>query len=217
MMKFNADLYRIVTAFESDEQTRYYLIGVYVEPCAAGGVTMTVTDGHRLICVRDETGSADQSGIVQLSPDAMKLCKSKPRETRRVTIDGQDALIEKSLDSGETWESIGLSAKVFVDGTFPDYRRVVPDVKIDPTKTLHPWFRGRYMASFATAAIELEKVSDTGRNGELLFCGSDCNSPALVLFANSPHAFGVLMPVRGEATTVAPEWFYAKTSAEKAA
>ena len=218
MMKFNADLYRIATAFESDEQTRYYLIGVFVEPCPAGGVTLTATDGHRLICIRDEYGEADQSGIVQLTPDAMKLCKSKPREQRRVTIDGLNATIEKSGDSGESWEMVAMSAKCFVDGTFPDWRRVVPaDVSVQPTKTPHSWYRGKYLASFATAAIELEKVSDNGRHGELSVCAADCNSPALVFFSNSPHAFGVFMPVRGDVRATPPAWFFGKTEEEQAA
>ena len=37
-MRFDADLYRIAAGFESTEQTRYYLNGVFIEPCLVGGV-----------------------------------------------------------------------------------------------------------------------------------------------------------------------------------
>lgn len=208
MMQFNADLYRIAAAFGPKEETRYYLQGVFIEPCKSGGVTMTATDGTRLFCVRDEFGQADQSGIVRLSPEAMKLCRSKANTATRVRIEGQDATIERQVETTEDWQPIGLSGKVFIDGTFPDYRRIVPTrIKREATNPGHSWFAGRQTASFADAAMELEKLSGRGSTAALCWCTSDANSPALVLFGASPHAFGVLMPVRGNTDTAPPAWF----------
>ena len=42
----------ITANFQSTEQTRYYLCGVFIEP-ADEGVTMTATDGHRLVTCHD--------------------------------------------------------------------------------------------------------------------------------------------------------------------
>ena len=208
MMQFNADLYRIAAAFVAKEETRYYLHGVFIEPCKSGGVQMTATDGTRLFCVRDEFGQADQSGIVRLSPEAMKLCRSKANTATRVRIEGQDATIERQVETTEDWQPIGLSGKVFIVGIFPDYRRIVPTrIKRGATNPGHSWFAGRLAASFADAAMELEKLSGRGSTAALCWRASDAESPALVLFGASPHAFGVLMPVRGNTDTAPPAWF----------
>ena len=208
MMQFNADLYRIAGTFVAKEETRYYMQGVFIEPCKSGGVQMTATDGTRLFCVRDEFGQADQSGIVRLSPEAMKLCRSKANTATRVRIEGQDATIERQVETTEDWQPIGLSGKVFIDGTFPDYRRIVPTrIERDATNPGHPWFAGRLAASFADAAVELEKMSGRGSKAALCWRASDAGSPALVLFGASPHAFGVLMPLRGYTDTAPPAWF----------
>jgi hypothetical protein len=200
--------------FQSCETTRYYLCGVFVEPCAIGGVTLTATDGHRLICIRDETGQADRSGIVAISKESLKTCKlGKHESARRITIVDQDATIEKSVTDGN-WQAVAFSPKCFVDGTFPEYRRVVPTANVmDSTKGPQS-FHGARLATFAKAASELE--DDSYGKGILSCCAADCNSPALVLFAASPHAFGVLMPERGVTATVPPAWFFGAMDKTKA-
>lgn len=215
MMQFNADLYRIAAMFQLNEQSRYYLCGVHVESCAAGGVVLTATDGQRLICVRDENGRADQSGIVALPTEALKACKSKPREQRRVTVAGESATIEVSFDA-ETWAPCAMAQNVIVDGAFPDVRRVIPtEIVQDASKAPHGWFDGRYVASFAAAAGELEKQAGRAGKAGVCYCVSDADSPALVLFAAAPHAFGVLMPIRADDRRSPPAWFFPAKSEEK--
>lgn len=64
MLRFSVELYKAAMLAASTEETRYYLNGVFVEPCVYGGVTLTATDGHVLVCIRDLDGSADESAIV---------------------------------------------------------------------------------------------------------------------------------------------------------
>jgi hypothetical protein len=154
MMNFKADFYRIAVAFVSTKGAHDYLQGVHVEPCAAGGVLLVATDGHRLICIRDELGQADCSGIVKLTPEVLKLCRSKSSEERRcVQVDGEYASVVLGSDI------IGTSKGALIDGTFPDWRRVVPKpLKAGVSNLVQ--FDSNYLISFAKAALELEKMAD---------------------------------------------------------
>ena len=213
MLRFDANLYRIATACQSHAEMRYYLNGVFVEPCPAGGVQLTTTDGHRLICIRDETGQADESAIIALSPDALKACKVGKGEARRtVTVEGLAATVRAvvSPDQGEAGDLVAMMARCRIDGTFPDYRRVIPTVEM-PSKSIGS-YNGNYLGDFAKIVGELEKhFNGTTRPIAIMrVVGNDAGSPALVLFGNVSQAFGVIMPVRGDETHEAPEWFTGK-------
>lgn len=214
MLKFNADLFRIVSTCQSKEQTRYYLCGVYVEPCAAGGVTLVATDGHRLMCARDENGTADESAIIQLSPAALKACKTGKGELRReVAVDGSGATVRAVLQDGdsETVQLIAFSTDCRIDGTFPDWRRVVPDPSF-AAESRPGAFNGSYLSSFGTIAADLAKLRDS-KKSLLRILSSEPESPALVLFPLDPQAFGVIMPCRCDMSTTPPDWLI-QTAAE---
>ena len=75
IIRVNANLFRLAQMTVSTEETRYYLNGIFIQPHAVQGVLLVSTDGHRMTVIHDETGHADQSAIVRLSPEALKLCK----------------------------------------------------------------------------------------------------------------------------------------------
>lgn len=222
MIRFNANLFRLAFCATSNEETRYYLKGVYVEPHAQGGVTLSATDGHRLISIRDESGQADECAIIKLG-DALKQCKPKRGFVRVVSIgtgENEATIYEAREPADELdFQRVAIATDVRIDGTFPDYRRVVPQAF---TAEGAPGFQGRYIAAFGDLACELaahigrspgKYDGQSGRSDVLrVFCGEGKNpegSPALILFPATDIAFGILMPCRvaNDIAPDAPAWF----------
>jgi DNA polymerase-3 subunit beta len=122
-----SDLKRLIdkTQFAiSTEETRYYLNGIYLHTAGSGKSTMlraVATDGHRLAQVELPlpAGAADMPGII--------VPRKTVGEVQRL-IDGADAEVAIELSQGKIRFSIGdvvLTSKL-IDGTFPDYARVIP-------------------------------------------------------------------------------------------
>jgi DNA polymerase-3 subunit beta len=122
-----ADLKRLIdkTQFAiSTEETRYYLNGIYLH-AATTGKTQTLravaTDGHRLAQVELAlpAGAAGMPGII--------VPRKTVGEVQRL-IEANDAEISIELSQGKIRFTIGdvvLTSKL-IDGTFPDYARVIP-------------------------------------------------------------------------------------------
>ncbi len=104
----------------STEETRYYLNGIYLH--AADGIMRAVaTDGHRLARVELPlpSGADGMPGVIV------------PRKTvgeLRKLIDETDGDVEVSLSDTKVryaFDQVELTSKL-IDGTFPDYERVIP-------------------------------------------------------------------------------------------
>ena len=108
----------------STEETRYYLNGIYLHHAkgAKGNVLRAVaTDGHRLALAETEApkGSATLKGVIvprKCVAEARRLLDDAP-ET--VTIEASDSKIVFRIG-----EAV-LTSKL-IDGSFPDYQRVIP-------------------------------------------------------------------------------------------
>lgn len=104
----------------SNEETRYYLNGVYFH-ISEGNLRSVATDGHRLASyeIALPEGAADMPGIIIPRKTVNELAK---------LLESQEEVIISLSDSKIKFESdkIELLSKV-VDGTFPDYQRVIPD------------------------------------------------------------------------------------------
>lgn len=107
----------------STEETRYYLNGIFLHATAAdaadAGLVLVATDGHRLSkrFVRAET-SPDMTSVI-IPRQALKVIEKILPKTGEITIELSDTLIRFSGGSS-------LITSKLVDGTFPDYVRVVP-------------------------------------------------------------------------------------------
>ncbi len=106
----------------STEETRYYLNGIYLHEVAASSMLRAVaTDGHRLAqaqIARPE-GAKGMPGIIVPRKTVLELVK---------LIDGLDGDVEVALSSSKIRFAAGnlvLTSKL-IDGTFPDYERVIP-------------------------------------------------------------------------------------------
>lgn len=110
----------------SNEETRYYLNGVYFH-LMEGDLKAVATDGHRLASFKIEKpeGAEGMPGIIIPRKTVNEISK---------LIEGQEEVEIALSDSKIKFNAgkIELLSKV-VDGTFPDYQRVIPE---NNTKTL---------------------------------------------------------------------------------
>lgn len=183
----------------SHEVTRYYLNGVHLE-CTASHIVYVATDGHALFAYQEEiSGVRDDPfiGNLIIPNETIKAAKitGKARAFPAATlkVDGTRCELELPYQGGIVFTP--------VDGTFPDWRRVVPwnvasqgesGFQIDPRILVKLWKAGDLIDSpYPTLAM----------NG---------GAPALVRF-DDENAFGVVMPRRCGPTgpdVKAPFWVH---------
>jgi hypothetical protein len=199
---------RAVLVAVSTEETRYYLNGINLE-FTPDGVAMCATDGHRMIVLRQAYGehaaTAAHASVI-VPRDLVAKLKINPRmktlDTTTLTI-GDDG----KLTFEHAGESFGGSR---VDGTFPDYRRVVPkDLDGTPAQ-----YNPQYLADFAKARVELG-AEPTKKGGASPVVRYNGESPAVVDFAYGTgfQAIGVLMPIRDRTETTYYTWASAPAAA----
>jgi DNA polymerase-3 subunit beta len=122
-----ADLKRLIekTQFAiSTEETRYYLNGIYLHAAGAAKaqtLRAVATDGHRLAQMELELpkGATGMPGII--------VPRKTVSEVLRLMEDNE-AEVAIELSSGKIRFTVGdaiLTSKL-IDGTFPDYARVIP-------------------------------------------------------------------------------------------
>ena len=122
-----AELKRLIenTQFAiSTEETRYYLNGIYLHTVDIGGTPMlraVATDGHRLARVEAQApeGSVGIPGVI--------VPRKAVNEVQKLLEDlSQDVTIEISTAKARfQFGDVVLTTKL-IDGTFPDYARVIP-------------------------------------------------------------------------------------------
>ncbi len=121
------DLKRLIqkTRFAiSTEETRFYLNGIYLHAAKEGkthALRAAATDGHRLARFELDLpeGAADMPGVI--------VPRKTVNELQRL-LDDADGAIEISLSDTKiqfTFNGLELTSKL-IDGTFPDYQRVIP-------------------------------------------------------------------------------------------
>ncbi|HVK92502.1 MAG TPA: DNA polymerase III subunit beta [Mycoplana sp.] len=108
----------------STEETRYYLNGIYLHTHESGGklkLRSVATDGHRLARAEVDApaGAEGMPGIIIPRKTVSELQK---------LVDDPDVAITTELSDTKIRFTIGnvvLTSKL-IDGTFPDYQRVIP-------------------------------------------------------------------------------------------
>ncbi|MGH1482131.1 MAG: DNA polymerase III subunit beta [Geminicoccales bacterium] len=124
-----SDLIRLIdrTRFAiSTEETRYYLNGIFlhaIEEGAASCLRSVATDGHRLarVEVALPEGAAGMPGVI--------VPRKTVGELRKLIDELEpDALVDVALSNARIRFKVGaaLLRSRLIDGTFPDYERVIP-------------------------------------------------------------------------------------------
>ncbi|MDC3193853.1 DNA polymerase III subunit beta [Alphaproteobacteria bacterium] len=105
----------------STEETRYYLNGIYIHKAESGELCVVATDGHRLAMTRQAlpSGAAQMPSII--------LPRKAVNELRKLLDDFDgDVLIGLSETRAEFRFGVVRLTSKLIDGTFPDYTRVIP-------------------------------------------------------------------------------------------
>jgi len=187
-MLIATDLLKAALLCASNEESRYYLRGVHLSTTGH----MVTTDGHRLFCA--------------------KLAEAVPADVI-IPLDTVKAALKLAGKKAQTIELNGntLGGVVFtpVDGTFPDWRRVIPPVdgyrQHDDRAPAH--FNPDYIYDLGQMARALG--SKTGTSFKI-HCWDD-ESPHGVTFANRNDCFAVILPMRQAADV--PPWNVARAIA----
>ena len=147
----------------STEETRYYLNGVYMHIADGDGgkkLRCVATDGHRLARIDADMpeGAADMPGVIV------------PRKTvgeLRKLLEDDDMVIAVSVSETKVrfaTPQITLTSKV-IDGTFPDYTRVIPQgntrkLEVDAADFARAVDRVATVSSERSRAVKLQLDED---------------------------------------------------------
>ncbi len=108
----------------SMEETRYYLNGIYLHATESEGVPVlraVATDGHRLARVEEPLpeGASGMPGVIVPRKTVLELRKLLEETNEAVEIGLSDTRIQFRVGP------VTLTSKL-IDGTFPEYERVIP-------------------------------------------------------------------------------------------
>lgn len=174
-MLIATDILKAALLCASQEESRYYLRGVHL---ATSGHLVT-TDGHRMFVARlNERPSADVIVPYSDVAAALKLAGARAQE------------IEVTVDVTGKIHSIAYTP---VDGTFPNWRAVVPTGDELPS--------GKPDDAPGAVHFNHAYVGDLAKMGKLLGGSSmlhpvSASHPCLVTFGERADCFAVIMPVR---------------------
>jgi DNA polymerase III subunit beta len=171
------DLKRLIekTQFAiSTEETRYYLNGIFLHTIDVLGTTMlraVATDGHRLARVEMPAppGSEGMPGVIIPRKAVAEIVKLVEDGSETVTVELSSAKVRLTFDG------VILTSKL-IDGTFPDYQRVIPSGN-DKLLTVE-------RSDFAKAVDRVSTISsERGRAVKLAL-----NEGRLTLSVNNPDS-----------------------------
>lgn len=158
----------------STEETRYYLNGVYMHVAQGpeGAVLRCVaTDGHRLARIDAPLpeGAADMPGVIVPRKTVAELKKLLDDDEAQIAVSVSETKLRFATPT------ITLTSKV-IDGTFPDYARVIPQSNARKLEV--------DAADFARAVDRVATVSSERSRAVKLALDAD----RLVLSVNAPDA-----------------------------
>lgn len=207
-----ADLRRIIdkTRFAiSTEETRYYLNGIYLHAAERDGVKKlrsVATDGHRLALAEVDApaGSESLEGVI--------VPRKAVGEARRL-IDSADGDVMVSVSDTKIVFKSGraqLTSKL-IDGTFPDYARVIPkgndkaliidnkafEAAVDRVSTVSAERSRSIKLSISEGKVALAVSSaETGAGHEEIEC--DYQSDAMDIGFNAKYLLDVTAQIEAE-------------------
>jgi DNA polymerase-3 subunit beta len=193
----------------SSEETRYYLMGIFLH-VADDKLKAAATDGHRLARV-----TVDRPEGAEGMPDIIvpKKCVGELRKL----LDEVEGTVEVSLSATKVRFGLGsavLTSKL-IDGTFPDYTRVIPTandklLKLDPKSFAAGVDRVSTIASEKTRAVKMavdrDKVTlsvtspENGLATEEL--AGDYGSDSMEIGFNARYLLDILGEIDGDTVEV---------------
>ncbi len=196
----------------STEETRYYLNGIFwhVTDDAQPVLKAAATDGHRLarVTIARPDGASGMPDII-----IPRKCIGELRKL----LDEIDGSVEVSLSASKIRFGLGtavLTSKL-IDGTFPDYSRVIPTgndkiLRIDPKSFMEGVDRVSTIASEKTRAVKMALEADkitlsvtSPENGTAAEeVSGDYKSDGFEIGFNARYLMDILAQVEGDTVEV---------------
>ena len=193
----------------SSEETRYYLMGIFLH-VADDKLKAAATDGHRLarITLERPEGAEGMPDII-----VPRKCVAELRKL----LDEVEGTVEVSLSPTKVRFGLGnavLTSKL-IDGTFPDYNRVIPTandklLKLDPKSFAAGVDRVATIASEKTRAVKMsvdrDKVTlsvsspESGTATEEI--AADYGNDSLEIGFNARYLLDILHEIEGDTVEV---------------
>lgn len=192
--QINLNTLAAVALAASDDKTRYYLAGVLVE-CRPRHVTYVATDGSRLLAHRHTLAEHEPDNTTLgdfIIPRAQcTVFKPSKRADPLATLTGDREELTLAWDGKRSFAP--------VDGTFPSWRRVIPQGE----------------PSGEAAHFPPKQVLDFAKFGEAMGYGSqpwiahNGLEPTRVTWTGNVDTIGIIMPIQRPDAPVAtvPAWF----------
>lgn len=147
----------------STEETRYYLNGVYMHVSDADGgqvLRCVATDGHRLARIDAglPEGAKDMPGVIVPRKTVAELRKVLEDDDMQIAVSVSETKVRFATPD------ITMTSKV-IDGTFPDYTRVIPQgntrkLEVDASEFARAVDRVSTVSSERSRAVKLSLDED---------------------------------------------------------
>ncbi|MCY4335016.1 MAG: DNA polymerase III subunit beta [Litoreibacter sp.] len=147
----------------STEETRYYLNGVYMHVADSDGgkaLRCVATDGHRLARIDADLPpeAANMPGVIVPRKTVAELRKLLDDDEMQIAVSVSETKVRFATPD------ITLTSKV-IDGTFPDYTRVIPQgntrkLEVDATEFAQAVDRVSTVSSERSRAVKLALEED---------------------------------------------------------
>ena len=147
----------------STEETRYYLNGVYMHIADGDGgqvLRCVATDGHRLARIDADlpANAADMPGVIVPRKTVAELRKLLEDDEMQIAVSVSETKVRFATPD------ITLTSKV-IDGTFPDYTRVIPqgntrEMTVDAAQFAQAVDRVATVSSERSRAVKMQLSED---------------------------------------------------------
>jgi len=203
----------------STEETRYYLNGIYLHAAEQNDqdgqpgepvLRAVATDGHRLASAETALpiGAETMPGVIVPRKTVQELHKLIEETEAEVRVSLSDAKIQFSFDG------VVLTSKL-IDGTFPDYERVIPEGNDKEMKVARKAFGDAVDRVSAISSEKSRAVKLTLDKGSLVLSASSPESGSatdeletdyagerLEIGFNSAYLLEIMRQVDGETITM---------------
>lgn len=217
-IRVRPDYVAAASKFMSNEETQYYLNGVFFEPSPQGGVIVVATDGHAMIVLHDPDGFASRSAIIKFQSNFVSSLKGeirarkKQNEASQIEIESLEAMpwlnTLKVTPSPDNPADLVIRHVAEIDGRFPRWRKIVPPSRKGEPEEL-AIIAPRLVRRVADAASLISVPEFDGMKFEkplYYFFGDTSKDPALITSPAFGEGFAVIMGMSKRPYARSFEW-----------
>ncbi|MBD1602269.1 hypothetical protein [Pseudomonas typographi] len=221
LARVNPKYFAAIHQCAAQNDVRYYLNAVHIEPHSAGGVLIVATNGHFLGAIHDPDGwiaPGQQSLLIGAgSKRLLSACMARRGPDSDppavLWVAEKYSLLSSVVDTSEEPEMFGEHAHLtertaLVDGQFPNWRRVIPSAR-QPFDGQFPCINGEYLEAFNKIGVMLSGQKRFGGGGMHLEASAG-HAQIVVRFNNHDlidRFVGVIMPMYGDKPEqILPTW-----------